>query len=547
MREDYSAGGNAWDYFSHDQARSRAYRWGEDGLAGLSDPEQKLCFSLALWNHQDPILKERLFGLTNSEGNHGEDVKEYYYYLDNTPTHSYMKWLYKYPQAAYPYQDLVAENGRRKGDPHSMEYELINTGVFDDDRYFDVGVEYAKAGTHDVLIKISITNHGPDAAPLTVLPTLWFRNTWSWFPGTTPPQIHGTKANTNQAFATLVATPAAGETDPVMTLYCQATQDLFFTNNETNSQKLFNAQNASSFVKDGINDHVLTGAATLNPALEGTKASAAYALQLPAGATQEIFLRLSSDGGMSDPFGNDFGQVFSTRITEADEFYNSIAPAHLTDEQKMIQRQAYAGMLWSKQFYNYIVADWLDGDPAGPPPPAGRGRNASWRHLYASNILSMPDAWEYPWFAAWDLCFQTIVFARIDLEFAKQQLLILSREWYMGPDGDIPAYEWAFSDVNPPLHAWAALHLYKLEKEKTGGDGDRAFLKEIFQSCLMNFTWWANRESSDGTDLFEGGFLGLDNISIINRSNLGDFENQIGRAVTLKQSDGTSWMGMFSL
>ncbi len=544
VREDYSAEGNAWDYFSHDQSRSRAYRWGEDGLAGICDREQKLCFSIALWNGRDPILKERLFGLTNSEGNHGEDVKEYYYYLDNTPTHSYMKWLYKYPQQAYPYQNLIDENRRRKQtDSAAFEYELIDTGVFNQDRFFDVQVEYAKASPFDILVKITITNQGPESAALTVLPTLWFRNTWSWFLDTPRPHLAG-RVPDGETFATIQAFPADGS--PEMKLYCQSPVKLLFVENETNNERLWRTPNQTPYPKDGINEHVIHGSATVNPQLTGTKASAMYVLQLTAGESRELCLRLSPDGNLQGPFCQEFESTFTARIAEADAFYDALAPASLTAEQRIIQRQAYAGMLWSKQFFYYIVNDWLDGDPAGPPPPERR-RNADWRHLYAAEVLSMPDKWEYPWFAAWDLCFHTVAFARLDPQFAKQQLQVLAHEWYMSPGGAIPAYEWSFSDVNPPLHAWAAQRIFEIEREMTNGDGDVDFLESIFRHCLINFNWWANREDQENNSLFEGGFLGLDNISVINRSNLQDFENQLGRRITLFQSDGTSWMGMFCL
>jgi hypothetical protein len=545
VREDYSAGGNAWDYFPHDQSRSRAYRWGEDGLAGISDDDQQLCFALALWNGRDPILKERLFGLTNSEGNHGEDVKEYYYYLDNTPTHSYMKWLYKYPQRPFPYESLIDENSRRKQtDPRAFEYELLDTGVFADDRFFDAQVEYAKASPSDILIKITLTNHGPDKAPLTILPTIWFRNTWSWFREVKRPELTGrTKAGT--AFATIHAAPMDGSQE--MMLYCQSPDSLLFVQNESNNERLWGSPNQTPHPKDGINDHVIHGKDTVNPQLTGSKASALYAVEIEPGKSVELRLRLTSNLAMPDPFGADFGATFTDRLAEADAFYTDLAPPSLTEEQKMIQRQAYAGMLWSKQFYHYIVSGWLDGDSVGPPPPQCRGRNADWRHLYVADVLSMPDKWEYPWFASWDLCFHTVVFSRLDPQFAKEQLKTLAHEWYMSPDGAIPAYEWSFSDVNPPLHAWAALRIFEIEKEMTGGEGDAQFLADIFGHCLMNFTWWANQEDPEHNSIFEGGFLGLDNISVINRSNLQDFESQLGRHVTLFQSDGTSWMGMFCL
>lgn len=541
VREDYSAGGNAWDYFSHDQARSRAYRWGEDGLAGISDPEQKLCFAIALWNGRDPILKERLFGLTNGEGNHGEDVKEYYFYVDNTPTHSYMKWLYKYPQNPFPYQNLVQENARRKSnDPGAMEYELIDTGIFENDRYFDVQVEYAKASTDDILIKIRVTNHGPDSAPIKILPTLWFRNTWAWFEDVEAPLLTGDGATT------ITASPSPDGTTAEMKLYCKAPDELLFVDNESNNERLFHSPSRSPYPKDGINDYIVMKKDTVRPTQQGTKACAVYSMDVASQETKEIQLRFSANLTDSDPFGATFETVFQDRIKDADEFYKDLAPPKASDEEKLIQRQAYAGMLWSKQYYHYVVNDWLNGDPVGPPPPAGRDRNKDWRYLYASNVLTMPDTWEYPWFAAWDLCFQTVVFSRIDLNFSKQQLKILAHEWYMSPNGAIPAYEWAFSDINPPLHAWAALQI-SINEEKITGRMDAEFLEDIFRHCLLNFTWWANRVDPEGNNLFEGGFLGLDNISVINRSNLEAFEQQLGRAVALSQSDGTSWMGMFCL
>lgn len=550
VREDYSEGGNAWDYFNHDQSRSRAYRWGEDGLAGLSDAEQNLCFSIAVWNGQDPLLKERLFGLTNSEGNHGEDVKEYYYYLDNTPTHSYMKWLYKYPQAEYPYADIANENRRRKEtNPYAYEYELFDTGVFDDNRYFDVQVEYAKKSPQDILITITATNRGDRSAPLTVLPTLWFRNTWSWFIDAPKPQLEGQRASGARGVATIHATPAESDNEYIvpMTLYCQDADNLLFVENETNDVRLWGATSGAPYPKDGINDYIVANKKTVNPQLTGTKASAEYRIEVSAGESKEIRLRLSADDSLADPFGSEFATTFKSRKSEADEFYESIGPKTLSADRRAIQRQAYAGMLWSKQFYNYNVREWLEGDPAGPTPPPGRDRNAAWTHFNASNILSMPDVWEYPWFAGWDLCFQSVVFSRIDAEFAKEQLLTLAREFYMSPAGAVPAYEWAFSDVNPPLHAWAALKIYKNEIEMHGGEGDSEFLADIFHYSLMYFTWWTNQKDSDNRDLFEGGFLGLDNISVIDRSHLEAFEAELGKSVELYQSDGTSWMGMFTL
>ncbi|AGA34964.1 hypothetical protein TVNIR_3328 [Thioalkalivibrio nitratireducens DSM 14787] len=549
VREDYSPGGNAWDYFPHDHARSRAYRWGEDGLAGISDDQQRLCFALALWNGRDLILKERLFGLTNSEGNHGEDVKEYYFYLDNTPTHSYMKWLYKYPQQAFPYEWLVAENARRKQtDPGAMEFELIDTGVFADDRYFDVEVEYAKGAVQDILVRIRATNRGPDPATLYLLPTLWFRNTWSWYLESMPPNLAGKKPVDGAGISTVLATPAPGDDslDP-MALYCQGTDDLLFANNESNAARLWGMADSPPYPKDGINDHIVNGSPTVDPTLTGTKAAAVYRLEIAPGATQEIRLRLCDDLAMADPFGPDFDTVLRTRSAEADEFHTALQPQDLSEERRAIQRQAYAGMLWSKQYYHYIVKDWLKGDPAGPAPPASRERNREWVHFHADHILSMPDKWEYPWFASWDLCFQAVVFARLDAEFAKEQLLILAREFFMSPNGAIPAYEWSFNDVNPPLHAWAALRIFHIDKQQRGGDGDTRFLADVFRYCLMYFTWWTNRKDPSNRNLFEGGFLGLDNISVIDRSHLGELEGQLGRPLDLYQSDGTSWMGMFSL
>lgn len=548
VREDYSVGGNAWDYFPHEQARSRAYRWGEDGLAGLCDNKQQLCFSLALWNQNDPILKERLFGLTNGEGNHGEDVKEYYYYSDNTPTHSYAKWGYKYPQRAYPYSDLVNENARRNA--NDPEYELIDTGIFNDHRYFDIQVEYAKSDVADILIKISVTNRGPDTAVLHVLPTLLFRNTWAWKENTQKPTMTGVQAGAT-GVSSIHAVPSTNGGEPAnvdaMKLYCQNAEKLFFVDNETNNRMLWDSQDSPAYPKDGINDHLIHGQSTVNPALTGTKAAAFYRLEVGAGQTTEILLRLSSDINMAEPFSSAFDSLFQQRIAEANAFYQSLPALPSDQDQLDIMRQAYAGMLWGKQYYYYIVSDWLKGDPTQPAPPNSRSRNHRWTHFYANNVLTMPDTWEYPWFAGWDLCFQTVVFSRIDINFAKRQLLILAREWYMSPEGAVPAYEWAFDDVNPPLHAWAALQIYNIEKETTGGEGDKQFLAAIFRYCLMYFTWWTNRKDTDKRNLFEGGFLGLDNISIIDRSNLQGLANSIGRNLELYQSDGTSWMGLFSL
>jgi len=549
VREDYSPGGNAWSYFPHDHARSRAYRWGEDGLAGLSDEEQQLCFSIALWNGKDPILKERLFGLTNDEGNHGEDVKEYYFYLDSTPTHSYMKWLYKYPQAEFPYAWLVAENAHRKQtNGAAPEFELQDTGVFDGGRYFDVTVEYAKGGTDDILMRISVSNRGPEAAALHLLPTLWFRNTWSWFDNAEKPRMEGSLKDAKAGCASILATPVSsrhGYGLQAMKLYCEGAETLLFVENETNTARLWPGNGGPAFPKDGINDHVIHGADTVNPALAGTKASAVYALNIEAGATRQILLRLSSDTKLKTPFGKKFHTAFSARMAEADQFYAAITPPGTSADRQLILRQAYAGMLWSKQYYHYIVKDWLKGDPTQPVPPE-RSRNRAWTHFHAGHILSMPDAWEYPWFAAWDLCFQSVVFARIDIQFAKEQLLILAREFYMSPAGAIPAYEWAFDDANPPLHAWAALRILQTEKETTGKES-LDFAEEVFKYCLLYFTWWTNRKDPDGDDLFGGGFLGLDNIAVINRSNIEGLEGYLGRGLRLLQSDGTSWMGHFCI
>lgn len=553
VREDYSADGNAWNYLPHDHARSRAYRWGEDGLAGISDDQQKLCFALALWNGNDPILKERLFGLTNNEGNHGEDVKEYYYYLDNTPTHSYMKYLYKYPQSAFPYSDLVNTNNQRTA--NDPEFELIDTGIFADDRYFDVQVEYVKADIDDILIKISVTNHGPETANIHVLPTIWFRNTWSWYNSATKPQLTG-EQNAGASYATIQAKDSETDNDE-MTLFCEATGPLLFVDNETNASRLFGSQNTSEYPKDGINDHIIDNTNTVRPELEGTKASASYPLTLNSGETKQLRLRLTAKKKQTpEPFGDNFENMFQQRKKEADTFYDAIANGQQSEELKMVQRQAYAGMLWSKQYFHYVVEDWLKGDPAGPKPPQQRlnGRNKNWTHMRAADVLTMPDKWEYPWFATWDLCFQTVVFGRLDMDFAKNQLRLLAHEWYMSPRGAIPAYEWSFSDVNPPLHAWAALQLFKMEQQikQNAGEsdftGDYTFIADIFRHCLMNFTWWLNREDEDANNLFEGGFLGLDNISIVNRSDLDDFARQINaKKVELNQSDGTSWVGMFCL
>jgi hypothetical protein len=542
VREDYSATGSAWSYFSHRQSHARAYRWGEDGIGGICDDRQWLCFAPAFWNGHDPVLKERLFGLTGEQGNHGEDVKEYYFYLDSTPTHSYLKFLYKYPQAEYPYADLVQENQRR-GYPQ-REYELLDTGIFHDNRYFDVLVEYAKASPEDILIRIEVINRGPQAATLHLLPTLWFRNTWSWEENAKQPILRGDTADLGHApaggFVIAASHPVLGQ----HWLYCQgADMPLYFTENDTNYENLFGVENASPYVKDGIHAVVIHGDKTaVNPQLTGTKAAAHYRLHLQPGARQTVRLRLTNDAAIADPLGPNFDILFQARQQEADEFYHALTPFDLRADQRQIQRQAFAGMLWNKQFYRYPVQHWLQGDPTMPPPPPGHrhGRNHDWWHLDAADILSMPDKWEYPWFAAWDLAFHCISLALVDADFAKHQLDLLTREWYMHPNGQLPAYEWAFGDVNPPVHAWATWRVYKIEQKMTG-QADRTFLESVFQKLLLNFTWWVNRKDWHNKNVFEGGFLGLDNIGVFDRS------AQLPTGGQLEQSDSTSWMAMFCL
>ncbi len=536
VREDYSAYGEAWDYFSHDQARSRAYRWGEDGIAGISDDRQLLCFAIALWNGNDPILKERMFGLTGSQGNHGEDVKEYYFYLDSTPTHSYMQYLYKYPQAEYPYAWLVEENQRRgRG---AFEFELLDTGIFAENRYFDVFVEYAKASADDLLIQIHAVNRGPELATLHLLPTLWFRNTWSWGDGSEKPILKVLQSN--DSYQVIEANhPEVGQ----RWLYCQSEIPLLFTENETNYQRLYDVENTSPYAKDGINDYVVNGqkeAVNLNGS--GTKVSPYFVLNLGAGETQTIKLRLCDRPNLEQPLRSEFDQIFQTRKTEADEFYQKIAPFQMSDDQRNIQRQAFAGMLWTKQYYYYDVTRWLEGDSTMPAPPPQRkeGRNRQWKHFESIDVLSMPDKWEYPWFAAWDLAFHCLPLAMIDPEFAKNQLDLMTREWYMHPNGQIPAYEWNFGDVNPPVHAWATWRVYKIE-QKMWGRSDRTFLERVFQKLLLNFTWWVNRKDAEGNNVFEGGFLGLDNIGVFDRS------SPLPTGGYIEQADGTSWMGMYCL
>jgi hypothetical protein len=537
VREDYSPGGTAWDYLPHDHARSRAYRWNEDGLAGISDRHQRICFALALWNGRDPILKERLFGLTGGEGNHGEDVKEYYFYLDSTPTHSYMKFLYKYPQTAFPYSALVDEN-RRRG-KHEPEFELVDTGVFEGDRYFDVEVEYGKADTDDILIRLNITNRGPEAAHLAVLPTVWFRNTWSWSRNGVRPALRRVDGPQQ---AVELDEPKYGH----RYLHCDGTPELLFTENETNTTRLFGYDAGTPYTKDAFHRFIVDGdRCAVNPAQTGTKASALYSVLLAPGET--ITLRLRLDDSAPDrraAFGPAFDEIFEVRREEADEFYDSVLPAAmLSDDARNVARQALAGLLWSKQYYHYVVKDWLTGDSGQPSPPADRhrGRNHEWTHLYNADVISMPDKWEYPWYAAWDLAFHTISLALVDADFAKDQLLLLLREWYMHPNGQLPAYEWAFGDVNPPVHAWAAWRVYKIEQRRRGGTGDLTFLERVFHKLLLNFTWWVNRKDAEGMNVFQGGFLGLDNIGVFDRS------APLPTGGHLEQSDGTSWMAMYAL
>jgi hypothetical protein len=519
VREDYSAGGDAWGYFPHDHARSRAYRWNEDGLAGICDDRQTLCFALALWNGRDPILKERIFGLTGPQGNHGEDAKEYWWYLDSTPTHSWLRWRYMYPQAEFPYARLVEENGRRgKLDP---EFELVDTGVFDDDRYWEITADYAKASPEDLLIRVSVRNAGPEAATLEVLPTLWFRNTWSWGIDPTRPQIR------LEDGALVADHPALGR----RVLSGAGEPEALFCDNETNNERLFGVPSAMPYPKDGFNDHVVHSAPSVNPDRTGTKAALRYRLEIAMGETATIELRLAERPGL----GRDFMRVMEQREREADEFYAELTPAEASADEARVLRQALAGMLWSKQFFHYDVQRWLDGDPAGPPPPESRrfGRNHDWTHLNNMDVISMPDKWEYPWYAAWDLAFHCVALAYVDPEFAKEQLVLLCREWYMHPNGQLPAYEWAFGNVDPPVHAWAALRVADI-----AGDDDLPFLERVFHKLLLNFTWWVNRKDAEGNNIFEGGFLGLDNIGPFDRSAL----PVSGR---LEQSDGTAWMAMY--
>ncbi|MBX3329198.1 MAG: glucosidase [Nitrospira sp.] len=536
VREDYSLHGTAWEAFPHDHARSRAYRWNEDGLAGISDRHQCICFALALWNGRDPILKERIFGLTGNEGNHGEDVKEYYFYLDSTPTHSYMKYLYKYPQAEFPYAKLVEENRRRpRGE---SEYELIDTGAFHENRYFDVVVEYAKATPEEVLIRIQVTNRGPDHAELTLLPTLWFRNTWSWGIDARRPRMREGKPVDEMSVIEL-----DHEYYGERRLWCAGKPPLLFTENETNTRRLYNDQDGAKYVKDSFHDYIVHNRVdAVNPEKIGSKAAAQYRLSLSPGASEVIRLRLTNSTEPAGFEAQSFNELFERRIYEADEFYDELAPADLSDDAKLVQRQAFAGLLWSKQFYHYDLKRWLVGDPGMPDPPHERlhGRNSDWTHLYNADVISMPDKWEYPWYAAWDLAFHCIPLALVDSTFAKEQLILMLREWYMHPNGQIPAYEWAFGDVNPPVHAWAAWRVYKIERKRKGA-GDRVFLERVFHKLLLNFTWWVNRKDAEGKNIFQGGFLGLDNIGVFDRS------APLPTGGHIEQSDATSWMGMYCL
>lgn len=534
VREDYSEDGDAWDSFPHDHARSRAYRWGEDGLGGISDIRQDICFALVLWNGNDPILKERLFGLNNREGNHGEDVKELYYYLDNTPTHSYMKFLYKYPQDEFPYQSLAEEN--RKRSRREPEYEILDTGIFDEDRYFDVFVEYAKNSPDDILIRIGVFNRGEGPAGITIIPTLWFRNTWSFGKGERP------VIRLFESGPDIVAVEAAHERAGTWYLYSAEGEVVLFTENDTNTERLFGVPNSSPHVKDAFHDVIvnkITG--ILKGKRSGTKAGIVSAYELAPGGSKTLRLRLTNERSVT-PFDGTFDTIFRDRIGEADEFYQQFVPPVPISDAVAVQRQAFAGLLWTKQYYNYEIETWFRGDPGQPEPPEGRKniRNGEWRFLFNRDIISVPDKWEYPWYAAWDLAFHCVPLAMIDPDFAKKQLILLLREWYMRPNGQIPAYEWNFSDVNPPVHAWAAMKVYQIEKGATG-KGDVDFLKRIFHKLLLNFTWWVNRKDLEGHNIFEGGFLGLDNIGAFDRS------KALRPGGRIEQADGTSWMAMYSL
>jgi hypothetical protein len=531
VREDYSPDGTAWEYFPHDHARSRAYRWGEDGIGGFGDEQLLLCLGLALWNGRDPILKERLFGLTNSEGNHGEDVKELYYYLDGTPTHSYMRMLYKYPQAAFPYAQLVEENRRRGKD--MPEFELIDTGVFADDRYFDVEIEYAKADVDDILMQVTIHNRAREEAVLHVLPQLWARNIWSWSLDAIKPRLL-----TRGGDSVSVDHPLL----PPMRLHCEGSPEFLFCDNNTNIRRLWGMAAPEQYFKDGINDYIVNGDRdAVNPAQLGTKVAAYYRMTLPGGGDARMRLRLAPDRDAAS--FDDFAEFLRRRRAEADEFYAALQHDIDDPDTRRVHRQATAGMLWSKQFYYFDVPEWLDGDPLQPAPPQSRqyGRNSAWRHLNNADVISVPDKWEYPWYASWDLAFHCVILARVDPGYAKNQLVLLTRDWYMHPNGQLPAYEWAFGDVNPPVHAWAAWRTYEIDREQHGGQGDRAFLERVFLRLMLNFTWWVNRKDVDGRNIFEGGFLGLDNIGIFDRS------APLPTGGTINQSDGTAWMAMYTL
>ncbi len=546
VREDYSSNGDAWNYFPHDHARSRAYRWGEDGLGGITDDHSLICFTVALWNGNDSILKERLFGLTNSEGNHGEDVKEYYFYLDSTPTHSYMKYLYKYPQAEFPYADLVQTNRNRNR--YELEYELLDTGIFDSDRYFDVFVEYAKADAEDVLIKISIANRGPEVAPIHVLPTLLFRNTWTWPDGGSKPVMTRIEGTGNSVVQAHITDTLLDQYIKDYYLYCDGAVPLLFTENETNNQRIFGTANASPYVKDGINDYIVRGEKdAVNPTNVGTKVSPHYELMVGAGETKVIQLRLTKQAPaeVGNPFGAYFEQAFSDRLQEADEFYAKvIPPAVLADPDRAnVMRQSLAGMMWTKQYFYYDLDQWLrerNVTPWTQPNERKHVRNSEWFHMHNDDIVSMPDKWEYPWYAAWDLAFHVIPISLIDPDFAKDQLMLMLREDYLHPNGQIPAYEWNFSDVNPPVHAFATWEIYTRDRERNNGVGDLEFLKYAFSKLLINFTWWVNRKDEGGNNLFQGGFLGLDNIGVFDRS------ATLPTGGHLEQADGTAWMVFFS-
>jgi hypothetical protein len=548
VREDYSSDGSAWNYFPFEHAASKAFRWNEDGIAGICDKKQRICFAVSLWNGQDKILKERLYGLGGNEGSHGEDVKEYYFYLDNTPTHSYMKFLYKYPQEEFPYEKLREENAKR--DKSQPEYELMNTGVFDEDKYFDVFVEYAKANAEDICIKITAFNRGRETAPLHILPTVWFRNRWSWYEKAEKARMEEVRIDTENLSLVHLSEEKRGD----YFFVCEGAERLLFTENETNFEKIYGGKNNSSFVKDGIDDFVINNKKNaVNPKQTGTKAAAHYVFDIAPQSSETIYLRLSksepsaSAGGLNLPkssgnFIKECEEIFVARKKEADEFYREIIPNDLSEDAKNVMRQSLAGMLWSKQFYHYVIKSWLEGDGKFSAPPKERlnGRNSEWKHLYNDDIISMPDKWEYPWYAAWDLAFHCISLALVDSEFAKHQLILLLREWYQHPNGQIPAYEWAFSDVNPPVHAWAALRVYQIEAKRRGA-ADRDFLEKVFHKLLLNFTWWVNRKDAEGNNVFEGGFLGLDNIGVFDRN------TKLPDGAILEQSDGTSWMAMFCL